>query len=43
MWSIPSLPSFPGPLLPGVVTPGRVLSMGQIELTCTYSKLNWVR
>ena len=35
MQSTPSLPSFPSPLCPGVVTPERVLSMGQI-------KLNWV-
>ena len=32
MQSIPSLPSLPGPLLPIVVAPGRVISMGQIEL-----------
>ena len=32
MRSISSLPSFPGPLCPRVVTPDRVLSMGQIEL-----------
>ena len=30
--SIPSLPSLPGPFWPEVVTPDRVLSMGQIEL-----------
>ena len=34
MLSIPSLPSLPGPLWPGVVAPDRVLSMGQIELKC---------
>ena len=34
MRSTPSLPSFPGPLWPGVVAPDRVLSMGQIELNC---------
>ena len=28
MWSTPSLPSFPGPLWPGVVAPDRALSMG---------------
>ena len=27
-----SLPSLPGPLRPGVVTPDRVLSLGQIEV-----------
>ena len=32
MWSTPLLPSLPGPLLPVVVTPDRVLSMDQIEL-----------
>ena len=32
IWSIPSLLSLPDPLLPGVLTPDRVLSMGQIEL-----------
>ena len=31
---IPLLPSFEGPLCPGVVAPDRVLSMGQIELNC---------
>ena len=34
MRSTPLLPSLPGPLLPGMVTPDRVLSMGQIELKC---------
>ena len=34
MPSTPSLPSLPGPLWPEVVTPDRVLSMGQIELNC---------
>ena len=34
MQSTPSLPSLQGPLLPGVVAPNRVLSMGQIELNC---------
>ena len=33
MPSIPSLPSFPGPLWPGVVAPDRALTMGWIELT----------
>ena len=32
MWNTPSLPSFPGQLWPRVVAPGRVPSMGQIEL-----------
>ena len=32
MRSTSSLPSLPGPLLPGVVAPDRVLSMGQIEI-----------
>ena len=32
MQSTPSLPLLPGPLWPGVVTPDRVLSIGQIEL-----------
>ena len=34
MRSTPLLPPLPGPLWPGVVAPGRVLSMGQIELNC---------
>ena len=49
MWSVPLLPSLPVPLWPGVVTPDRVLSMGQIELfdiqtegkQMTYAKLNF--
>ena len=36
----PSLPSFSGPLLPGVVAADRVLSMGQIELNCVLM-LKW--
>ena len=32
MWSIPSLPLLPCPVLPGEVAPDKVLSMGQIEL-----------
>ena len=32
MWSTTSLPSLPGPLWSGVVAPGRVLSMGRIEV-----------
>ena len=39
MQSTPSLPSFPGPLWPGVVAPDRVLSMGQIELTPGFKSL----
>ena len=37
LWGIqstPSLPSLPGPLWPGVVSPDRALCMGQIELNC---------
>ena len=30
----PPLPSLPGPLLPGVIAPDRVLSINQIELNC---------
>ena len=33
MRSTPSLPSLPGPLWPGVVTPDKGPTMGQIELT----------
>ena len=40
MWGTISLSSLPGPLCPGVVTPDRVLSMGQIELNSTLM-LNW--
>ena len=36
IWSTPSLPSLPAPLWPGLVTPGRVQSMGQIELKCVH-------
>ena len=32
MLSTPFLPSFPGPLWPGVVAPDRVLSIGHIKL-----------
>ena len=35
-----SLPSFLGSLLPGVVAPDWVLSMGQIELNCSDVKLS---
>ena len=34
MRSTPSLPSLPGPPLPGVVAPDKVLSLSQIELNC---------
>ena len=34
MQSTPSLPSLPGQLWPGVVSPDRVLYMGQLELNC---------
>ena len=37
LWEIcstPSLPLLPGLLCPGVVSPDRVLSMGQIEPNC---------
>ena len=37
--STPSFSSLPGRIWPRVVTPDRVLSMGQIELNCTYAKL----
>ena len=40
MRSTPSLPSFPGPLWPGVVVPDRILSMGQIELNNTLTPLD---
>ncbi len=36
MRSTSSLSSLPGPLWPGIVTPDRVLSMGQIELNCIF-------
>ena len=35
LWGLrntPSLPSFPGPLMTGVVAPDRVLSMGQMGM-----------
>ena len=41
MWNTSSLPSLPGPLLPGVVAPDRALSMVQIELNCVVM-LNWI-
>ena len=39
--STPLMPSFPGPLWPGVVAFDRVLSMGQIELNRVLM-LNWI-
>ena len=41
MQSIPSLPSFSGPLWPGGVTLCRVLSTCQIELNCVLM-LKWI-
>ena len=41
MQSTPLLPSLPGPLWPGEVTPNMVLSMSQIELKCVL-QLNWI-
>ena len=44
IWEIRCLlPSLLGPLWPGVVAPDRVISMGQIELNCTYAKLNCLK
>ena len=44
MQSTPLLPSFPGPLWPGMVAPDRVLAMGQIKLFHIYCELmlNWI-
>ena len=39
MWNTPLLPLLPGLLRLGVVAPDRFLSMGQIELNCTYAQL----
>ena len=41
MRNITLLPLLPGPLWPEVVTPDRVLSMGQIELNCVFM-LKWI-
>ena len=41
MWSTPSLSSLSSPHWLGVVTPDRVLSMGQIKLNCVLM-LNWI-
>ena len=43
MWSTPLLPLLFGPLWPRVVAPDRVLSKGQIELNCNYTKLNCLK
>ena len=45
MRSIPSLPSLPGSHWPRMVTPDRVLSIGQIELNCvlTLNSIAWNR
>ena len=43
MWSTPSLPSLPGLLGLGVVAPDRILSMVQIEMNSTTSKLNCLK
>ena len=43
MQSTPSLLSLPDPLWPGVVAPDRVLSMSQIEIKCTYAKMNCLK
>ena len=39
----PSLPLLGGPPLSKVVAPNRILSMGQIELICTYTKPNCLK
>ena len=41
MQSTPLLPSLPGPLLPDVVAPDRILSMGQTEVNSVLM-LNWI-
>ena len=44
LWGIritPSLPSLVGPLWAWVMTPDRILSIGQIELNCVIM-LNWI-
>ena len=43
MWSGPLLPSLQGSLWPEVVAPDGVLSMDQIEVNCTYAKLNCLK
>ena len=41
MWSNPLLPPRQGPLWPGAVASGRVLSLSKIELNCV-PILNWI-
>ena len=43
MQSTSSLQLLPDPLWPGMVAPDRVPCMGQIELNCTYTKLNCLK
>ena len=43
MASTSSLPLLSDSLWPGVVAPDRVLAMDQIELNCTYAKLNCLK
>ena len=46
LWGMQSTPSLPwpsGPLWPGVVALDRVLSMGQIEINCNFTKLNCLK
>ena len=43
MWKTPSLQSLPGLLWPGVIAPGRVLTMAQIELNETFAKRNYLK
>ena len=45
-WSTPSLQLFPRPFGPGVVSPDRVLSKGQIEqfeIQTEYKQMNYVK
>ena len=43
MWSTSSLPLLPGPLLPGMIVPVRVQSMGQIESFTIIETINTVK
>ena len=43
MRSTPLLPSILGPIWHEVVAPDRVLSIKQIELNCTYAKMNCLK
>ena len=43
MRSTPLLPSLPGSLWLEVVARDRVLCIGQIEVNCNYTKLNWLK